>query len=142
MPIPTIFFSNILTRGFNRHFVRGRYTIGGPIGWNVVSFGSLLCSLPYSNNLFYLCFPFLGEWYTYSRSHIRCGSYVKTIAWKVINIRVFNVANKVCSLVSSRIGPLYIISFWFFYFWLGFSYFGCTNEIHIICWISCGWGFT
>jgi hypothetical protein len=115
MPIPTVFSPSFLTWGFHSHFVEIRYTIGGPIGRNVVCFSSPSCSSPYSTNPPYLCFLFLGRWYTYSRSHIKCGFCIFTIIKRVINIRFVNVANEVCSLVSSWVRPLYIISFWLFY---------------------------
>jgi hypothetical protein len=129
MPIPIIFFLGVLTWGFHSHFVRVRYMTRGPIGRNFVYYGSPLHSLPYSNNSPSLCFPFVGGLYTYSRSHIRCGSYFFTIVAKLFNIRVFCVVGEVCSLVSIRVGPLYITSSWLFDSQLGFSYFGCTNGI-------------
>jgi len=38
------------------------------------------------------------------------------IAKRVFNIRVFNVINKVCSLIFTWVGPFYIIFSWFSYF--------------------------
>ncbi len=52
---------------------------------------------------------------------------------RVFNIKALNVANEVCSLVSIGVGLLYINSFWFFYFQLGFLYFGHISGIQIIC---------
>jgi hypothetical protein len=118
---------------FHNHFVKVRYIIGGPIGRNVVYSGSFSRYLPYNNNTPHLCFPFLGGWYTYSRSHTRCGSCIFMIVRRVINIRFFSAAKEVCILISSRVGPLYMTSFWLFYSWFGISYFGCTGGIHIIC---------
>ncbi len=63
-PIPIVFFSGFPTCGFHSHFVEVKYTTRGPIGRNVVCFGSPSHFSPYSNNPPYLCFPFLGEWYT------------------------------------------------------------------------------
>ncbi len=117
-----------------------KYMIGKPIGRNVVCFGSPLHFLTYSNSPPYLCFPFLGGWYKYSKSHITFGSYIFMIAKGVINIRAFNAANKVCSLVYTRVRPLYITSFWFFYSQLKFLYFGYIGGIHIILWVICVWG--
>ncbi len=42
-------------------------------------------------------FPFLSEWYTYSRSHIICGSYIFMIVIRVINIKAFSVTSEVWS---------------------------------------------
>jgi hypothetical protein len=140
MPIPSVLFSSFLTQRFHYHFVKVRYTIGGPIRKNMVCFCSLLCFLPYSSNPPYLCFPFLGRWYTYNRSRIICGSCVFTIVGRIINIRAFNVTSEVCNLVSSWVGPLYITSSWLFYTQFGFSYFGRIGGMHIICWIVCGQG--
>ncbi len=47
----------------------------------------------------------------------------------VFNIRALSVTNEVCSLVFTRVGLLYIDFSWFFYFQLGFSYFGHINGI-------------
>ncbi len=85
----------------------------------------------------YFCYLFLGGWYTYSKSHIKCDSCVFTIVGGVISIKAFNAANKVCSLVSSRVEPLYITSFCI---WVFFN-FEHTDGIHIICWVVCGWSF-
>jgi len=54
------------------------------------------------------------------------------IVARVFNIRTLSVTNEMCSLVSTRVGLLYIISFWFFYSQFGFLYFGHTNGIQII----------
>jgi hypothetical protein len=43
---------------------------------------------------------------------------------RVFNIRALSVANKVCSLVFTRVGLLYITSSWFFNFQLGFLILG------------------
>jgi len=75
MPIPTIFFTSFLTWGSHNHFIGIRNMIGEPIWKSIVWYGSSLHFLPYSNNPPNLCFPFVGEWYTYSRFHIKCGSY-------------------------------------------------------------------
>jgi len=101
-PIPTIFFSSFPIWGSHSRFIKDRYTIGRPIKKNVVYYGSLSQSLPYSNNPPYLCFPFLGKSCTYSRSCIRCGSYIFVTSGGVINIKAFNATNKMCSLVSLR----------------------------------------
>jgi len=100
-PIPTIFFSSFPIWGFHNHFIKDRYTIGGPIKRSIVYYGSSSQSLPYSNNPPYLCFPFLGKSCTYSRSCIRCGSYIFITLGGVIN-KAFNVANKMCSLVTLK----------------------------------------
>jgi uncharacterized membrane protein len=127
------------TWGSHSHFIKIKYAIRGPIGWNIVCSSSPSHSSPYNNNPPYFCFPLFGEWYTYSRSCIKCGFCVFTIIGGIINIRFFNAANKVWSLVSLGVGPLYITSSWFSYSRLKLSYFGCTSGIHIICWIVCGW---
>jgi hypothetical protein len=69
---PHYFFLSLSTWGFHNHFVGIRYTTRGPFGRNVVCFNSLSHSSPYNNNPPYLCFPFIGKWYTYSRSCIKC----------------------------------------------------------------------
>jgi hypothetical protein len=78
--------------------------------------------LPYNDTPLHLCFPFLGRWYTYNRSHIICGSCVFTIVGRGISIKASNAANEVCSLVSKAVGPLYITSIWFFYPWIEFYF--------------------
>jgi len=107
---PIIFFPGLLTWGFYSHFVVVKYMKRGPIGRNVVCSSSLSCSSPYSNSPFYLCFPFLGGWYTYSTSYIICGFCIFRIVKSVISIRSFSVANEMCSLVSLGVKPFYIIS--------------------------------
>jgi hypothetical protein len=129
MPIPTVFFFGFSTWGFHSHFVKIRYTIGEPIRKNVVYFNSPLRFFPYSNNPPYLCFPFISGWYTYCRSCIRCGSCFFIVAGGVFSIRAFNLTNKVCNLVSTKVGPLYINSFRFFYSQFGFLYFGHIGGI-------------
>jgi len=88
-------FPKLHDMGFHNHFVRVKYIIGGPIGRNVVCSSSLSYYLPYNNNTPHLCFPFLGGWYTYSRSHIRCDSYIFMIVRGVINVRSFSAAKEV-----------------------------------------------
>ncbi len=46
------------------------------------------------------------------------------IATRVFDIRDFNATNKLSSFVVIKVGPLYIISFWFSYTCLGFLYLG------------------
>jgi hypothetical protein len=123
------FFSGYLTWRSHSHFVKVMYMIEEPIGRSVVCSNSLLHFSSYSSSPPYLCFPFVGGWYAYSRSCIRCGSYFFMIASKKFNIKAFSATNKMCSLVSIKVGPLYITSFWFFYSQFDFSYFGHTNEI-------------
>jgi len=72
---PIMFFPGFLTWGFHSHFVKVRYTIRKPIGRSVVYSSSPILSSPYSNNSPYLCFPFLGGWYTYSIYCIKCGLF-------------------------------------------------------------------
>jgi hypothetical protein len=110
MPIAIVFFLSFLTWRSHNHFIRVRYTIGGPIGRNVVCLGSPSCYLPNSNSPPYLCFPFVSGWYTYNRSHIRCGSCFFIIISRILSIGAFSVANEMCSLVSTRVGPLWITS--------------------------------
>ncbi len=127
--IPIVFFSSFSTWGSHSHFVRIMYTTRGPIGRNVVYFGSPSRSLPYNNNPPYLCFHFIGGWYTYSRFYIRCGFYFFMIVTKVFNIRIFNVANEMCSLIITWVGPLYIIPSCLSYSWFKFSYFARIGGI-------------
>jgi hypothetical protein len=128
-PIPTIFFLSFPTWGSHIHFVKIRYITRRPIRRKVVCSNSLSRSPPYSNNPPYLCCPFVGGWYTYSKSYIRRGFYFFTIVRGIFNIGDFSAANEVCSLISTGVGPLYIISSWLSYFQLKFSYFGCTDGI-------------
>jgi len=129
-PMPIVFFPNFLTWGFHSHFVEVRYTTRGPIRRSVVCSSSLSLSLLYSGSPPYLCFSFLCGWYTYNRFRIKCGSCVFMIVRRVINIRSFSVASKMCSLVLLRVGPLYITSSWVSYFRFRFSYFGCTSLVN------------
>jgi hypothetical protein len=76
----------------------------------IVYFGPLSCFLPYNSTALYLYFPFIGGWYSYSRSYIRCGSCFFTIITKNFGIKVFSAISEVCNLVSIGVGPLYIIS--------------------------------
>jgi hypothetical protein len=114
-PIPTIFFSSFPTWGFPNHFVGVMCTTRWPFGRNVVCFNSFSHSSPYINYPPYLCFPFVGKWYTYSRFCIRCGLKKIMIVIKNFNIQAYNAVSEMCSLVFTRFGPLYITSFWFFY---------------------------
>jgi hypothetical protein len=72
MPILTIFFLGFLTWGSPNHFIIIKYMTRTPIGRSVVCYLSPPCFLHYSNNPPYLCFPFVGKWYAYNRSHIKC----------------------------------------------------------------------
>ncbi len=110
MPIPIVFLSGFLTWESHSHFVRVKYTIGGPIGRNVVWSNSSSRSLSYSNSPPYLCFPFVDKWYTYSRSYIRCGSCFFTIRAGIFSIKAFNTSIEMCSLVFTGVRPLYITS--------------------------------
>jgi hypothetical protein len=110
-PIPTVFFPSFSTWKSHNHFIGIKYTTRGPIGQNVVCSSSFLHSSPYNNNPSYLCFPFLGEWYTYRRSYIKCDPCVFMILVGVFNIMVFSVSNEMCSLVSTKVGPFYITSY-------------------------------
>jgi hypothetical protein len=74
MPIPIIFSPSFPTWGFHNHFVKIKYTIGGPSRGNVVYLSSPSLSSPYNNNPPYLCFPFIGWKYTYNKFYIKCGS--------------------------------------------------------------------
>jgi hypothetical protein len=135
MYIPIAFFLGFSTWGFHIHFVEIKYMTRGPIGRSVVCFGSFSHFLPYIKNPPYLCFPFFSKWYTYSKSQIKCGFYVFTIAIGVISINTLSAISEVCSLVSLGVGPLCITSSWLFYFQFEFSYFGRTSGIHIIRWV-------
>jgi len=115
-PIPTIFFSCFLTWGFHSHFIKVKYITRGPIGKNVVCPNSLLQSSPYNYNPPYLCFLFVGGWYTYIRYWSNVVPISFMIAIKNFNIKAFNATSEMCSLVSMRVGPLYKTSFWFFLF--------------------------
>ncbi len=113
-PIPTIFLLGFPTWGSHSHFVEIRYTISGSIERSIVCSCSPLHSSPYNNSPPYLCFPFFGEWYTYGRSRISCGSCVFTIMRRIINIKTFNVINEVCRLDHFISFPLgFLIPIWF-----------------------------
>ncbi len=88
--ISTVFFPSFLTWGFHNHFIEIRYTIGR----SVVYSNSFLRFLPYSNIPPYLCFPFLSGWYTYNRSHIRCGFCIFIIIRKIISIWYFSATSE------------------------------------------------
>jgi len=133
MFIPTIIFKGFLTWGLHSHFVKGKYMTRGPTVRNVVCFGSFSHFSPYNGSPPRLCFPFLGQCYTYNRSCSRCGFYVFMIVGGVLNIKAFNAVNEVCILVSIRVGPFYTTFSWLFYSQFRFSYFGCTSGFHIIC---------
>jgi hypothetical protein len=105
--IPIVFLSSFLTWGFHSHFVGVRYTTKGPIERNVVHFGSHSCSLPYSINPPYLCFPFTHEWYAYSRSYIKCDFLFFSIAIGIFNIRAFSVANEMYNFIYKGWTTLY-----------------------------------
>jgi hypothetical protein len=60
---------------------------------------------------------------------MKCGFYFFTIIGGIFNIGDFNVANEVCSLISTRVGPFYIISSWFSYSQFKFSHFGRADGI-------------
>jgi len=107
----TIFFSSFPTWRFHSHFIKIKYMTRGPNRNYIVCFCSLLHFSPYSNNPPYLCSPFVGRWYTYSRSNTKCGSYFFMITTWIFNIWAFNVANEVCNLVSIQGRPLYITYF-------------------------------
>ncbi len=128
-PIPIVFFFKFPNTGIQCHFVKIRYTTRGPIARSIVYFNSPSCSLPYNNNPPYLRFPFIGKWYAYCRSLHQMRFMFFTITRKVFKIGVFNATNKVCNLVSIRVGPLYITSSWLSYSWHGFLYFGQIGEI-------------
>jgi hypothetical protein len=137
MPIPIVFFSSFPKWGFHNHFVKVRYTTRGSIGKSIVYSGS---PLPYNNSPPYLCFPFVGRWYAYSRYYIRCGSCFFIIIARIFSIKAFRSVNEMCNLVSTWVGPLYITFFLISYSWFEFSNFGHTDGIQIICWVVCGWG--
>ncbi len=97
-----------MTWGSHSHFVSVRYTTREFIRRNIVYYGSPLHFSCYNNSPPYLCFPFLGKWYTYNRSCIKCDFYLFTIATGIINIRAFNAAIEMYSLVFIGVRPLYI----------------------------------
>ncbi len=115
-PSPLYIFLGFLTWGFHNHFVEIMYMTRAPIGRSIVCSGSFSHFSHYSSNPPYLCFPFLSKWYTYSKSQIKCGSYVFTIIIRVININTLSAISEVCSLVSLGVRPLCITSSWPFYF--------------------------
>jgi hypothetical protein len=55
--------------------------------------------------------------------------------WRIYNIQTFNATNKVCSLVSTWVRPIYITSSKFSYTWIWSSYSRCSNEFFAICWV-------
>jgi hypothetical protein len=95
------------------------------IGRSVVCFGLSSCSLPYNSSPPYLCFPFVGKWYAYNRSRIKCGSYFFTITIGVFNIKAFSATNEMCSLVWTQrldhfisLPPNFFPSIQVFIFWV------------------------
>jgi hypothetical protein len=139
MPIPIVFFLGLWTWGSHSHFIGIGYTTRGPIGRNVICYGSPSCYSPYNNSAPYLCFLFTNKWHTYNRFYIKCDSCFCTTRTKVFNIKAFSATKKMCSLVSIGVRQLYIISSWFFYSRFRFSYFGHTSGIQIIHWIIYAW---
>jgi hypothetical protein len=113
MPIPIVLFLGFLTWGSHSHFIEIRSTTWGPIGRNVVHFVHLRVLHPIVATHPICVFLSLAN-DTHSRSCIKCGSCVFTIAGRVISIRFFSAANEVCNLVSSGVGPLYTFPFGFF----------------------------
>jgi hypothetical protein len=69
-----------------------------------------------------------GHVYGHDRSRINCGSCVFTIAGEVISIKSFSVAIEVCSLVSLRVGTLYITFSWLSCSQFGFYIFGAPMQ--------------
>ncbi len=108
--IPTIVFLGFSTWEIHSHFIKVRYMTRGPIGRSIVCSSSLSHSLLYNNSPPWLCFHFIGGWYAYSRFCIRCGFCFLMITTWVFIIKAFNAANEMCSLISTRVGLLYVIS--------------------------------
>ncbi len=132
MPIPIIYFLHFLAWGFHNHFVRIRYMIRDPLGRTLFALVHFCIFHPITTSHPICVFPFVREWYANDRSCVKCGFWFFTIVAWIFSIKVFSVASEMCSLVSTRVGPLYITSPWLFYSRLGFSYFGHTSGIHII----------
>jgi hypothetical protein len=122
-------FSSFLTWGSHSHFITIRYMIGRPIGRSIVCSSPPSHFLPSNKSPMYLCFPFIGGWYTYNKSCIKCGYYFFMIITWVFNMKVFGSTKEVCNLFSIGVGPLHITSSWFFYSWLRFLYSRHTNGI-------------
>ncbi len=80
-----------------------------------------------------LYFSFVGRWYAHSWSYLRCVTYFFAIIRGVWSIRIFSVIDKMCSLVSTRVSPVYITSSRFFCTWIRFSYYRCSNGFFAIC---------
>jgi hypothetical protein len=54
---------------------------------------------------------------------MKCASYFFSIVVGIFCIMAFSAVNKVCSLVSTRVGPFYIIFFMVFLFLIQFFVF-------------------
>lgn len=70
--------------------------------------------LPYCNNPPYVCFSFICWWYACCWSCFRCGTYFFMLTRKINSIRIFNLTNKMCNLISTWIGLVHITSIRFF----------------------------
>jgi hypothetical protein len=81
----------------------------------------------------YLCFSFVGRWYVHNWSCLERVICFFTITWKNWSIRTFNAIDKMCSLVSREVKPVYIISFRFSYTCVQSSYSRCSNGFFAIC---------
>jgi len=143
-PVPIVFFSSLLTWVSHSHSIKIKQTIRGPIRRNIVCSCSPSCFSLYNNNPPYLCFPFVGRWYAYRRSHIKCGSYFFMITTRVFNIQTFSATNKVCSLVSIKVRPLYITFHGFLIHKLGFCILsppvGSTSFVELFMIDALSWG--
>jgi hypothetical protein len=80
-----------------------------------------------------LCFSLIGKWYTHNWSCFEHVTFFFAITKILYNIRTFNAINKVCSLVSTRVKPIYITSSKFSYIWIWSSYSKCSNGFFGIC---------
>jgi hypothetical protein len=137
MPISIIFLGGFLTQGFHCHFIQVWYFIGGSFGRNVVCINSSSHFPSYCSNPPYLCFSFVGKWFTHSWSCIKHVTWFFVVIRKVWSIMTFNVVEKMCSLVSTKVRPIYITSSKLYCIWVLFSYCKCSDGLFVICGILC-----
>jgi hypothetical protein len=94
---------------FHDDFVEVKYMTRGPIVRNIVYYVHLhiLC-LTMTTPFTCVSISLVDD--TYIVGPISNGSYFLKITKRIFNIKAFNVANKVCNLFSTRVGPFYITS--------------------------------
>jgi hypothetical protein len=120
-PIWCLFVFSIKTLNIQNFCTNTTLKVGvhlGAIGFNLLRLPPTCQSVFHSQTHFlslkHPCTPhlitnlMLGLWH--SRSCIKCGSYFFIIARWIFNIKIFNATIEMCTLVSTSVGSIYIIS--------------------------------